>query len=133
MLSGSAAMKTFAAGPSMLGRSGRPGGIPSSSGLSIEDIRSLAALEASRLRDSHDRPARERRELLADLASRLRVLLSGLSGPEYASLHALVETLTSGDDLDMRWAEATRVLAEFAGDARAPQWQRHTRRAFWKR
>ena len=126
------AMKTFAAVPSTLSRSGLAREA-TSSGLSIEDVRGLAALEASRLRDEKDRPARERRDLLADLASRLRVLLSGLTDPVYAPLHALVEVLSGDADLESRWAEATRVLTEFGG-RRAPSGEsRRERRAFWKR
>jgi Ca-activated chloride channel family protein len=130
---GSAGMKTFAAVPSSVpgSRRVRRAGAPVSSGLSLEEARRLAAVEADRLREAADRPAYERREILADLASRLRVLLAGLDDPAYAPLHALVEQLTAGGDVDERWAEAGRVLAAFAGTpGPRPESQR---KPFWKR
>jgi Ca-activated chloride channel family protein len=117
-------MKTFAAVPSMM-VAGRGGGMPTSTPLSTQDMRRIAAVEAQRLRDGADRPAYQRREMLADLASRLGVLLRGQADPAYAPLHTLVAALEqavdttaapSGDgDLDTRWTEAIAVLTTFAG------------------
>jgi Ca-activated chloride channel family protein len=81
--------------------------------------RELAAIEAQRLRAATGRPDYERRELLADLASRLAALISHLASlgiPEaaYAPLRRLVERLHAGGDLESLWAEALRILDTFA-------------------
>jgi Ca-activated chloride channel family protein len=121
---------------------GRAGGMPTSTPLSIEDIRRIAAVEAQRLRDGADRPAYQRREMLADLASRLGVLLRGLTDPAYAPLRDLVSALEKSGgpaddngDLDVRWAEAIAVLAAFGGAAPAvpAQTPSRERKPFWKR
>lgn len=97
------------------------------------DVRGIIAVEATRLREAEDRPATERRELLADLASRLGVLLAGLHGPEFAPLHALVALLSGDDDLDTTWAEARRVLDGYAGStAPSPARGAASRIAFWR-
>jgi Ca-activated chloride channel homolog len=95
------------------------------------DVRDIIAVEARRLRDAEGLPAADRRDMLADLASRLRVLLAGLTGPEHAELHALVALLTAdGADVDTLWREARRVLdAHAAAEASTPP----ARIAFWKR
>ena len=135
MARGSSRMPTsFAAVPAVaaMGKATAPGNTP----LSITDTRRLAAVEAGRLRDAADRPDYERRDLLDDLASRLRVLLDGLTGDEYAPLRDLLPSLTADTGVDGRWAEALRVLTAFAGEeaaqtakaAEAPE-----RRPFWKR
>ncbi len=126
---------SFATVPSAMRRIGRTQAVPD--GPSVQDLRDVARLEAERLAEGRDRPAYERRDLLADLVSRLEVLLAGMTGPAYAPLHALLEYLKGDDDLDRRWDEARRVLADFAGTAApaakpaAPE--PHERRAFWKR
>jgi Ca-activated chloride channel family protein len=131
-------MKTFAAVPSMM-VAGSAGGTPTSTPVSIDDVRRIAAVEAQRLRDGTGRPAYERREMLADLASRLGVLLRGLTDPAYAPLHALVTALDEAGDagLDARWAEAIAVLTAFAGaasqDAGAAATPSRERKPFWKR
>jgi Ca-activated chloride channel family protein len=129
-------MKTFAAVPSMMA-TGRAGGMPTSTPLSIQDMRRIAAVEAQRLRDGADRPAYQRREMLADLASRLGVLLRGLTDPAYAPVRALVTALEADGDLDARWAEAIAVLTTFAGTpspAASPGGNRaRERKPFWKR
>ena len=128
------APKTFAAIPASISASGRNrrAVAPTSSGLSLDDMRQLAALEARRLREAAGRPAYERRDMLADLASRLGVLLDGLTDPVYAPLHALVVHLTAGDgELDARWAHTREVLeafGAFGGEQKEP-----ARKAFWKR
>jgi Ca-activated chloride channel homolog len=105
--------------------------VPVSPGSSIADVRWIAAVEAQRLRDGADAPTYRRREMLADLASRLGVLLRGLADPAYTPLRDLVATLGTDADLDARWSEAIAVLSAFAGDAgRAPA---RARKPFWKR
>jgi Ca-activated chloride channel family protein len=119
--------KTFAAIPSAASMA-RPAGAPTSSGLSLDEARRLVAVEAGRLREAAGRPRYEREEILADLASRLGVLLTGLTDEAYRPLRALLDELAKGQsDLDARWAEALRVLAEFGGSAAAE------RKPFWKR
>jgi Ca-activated chloride channel family protein len=102
----------------------------------LEAIREVAAIEARRLRESAGLPGYERRELLADLASRLTVLIGqpgapGTPEPAYASLRRLATTLDAGGDLETLWAEAVRVLEAFAADATAAETDR--RNTFWKR
>jgi Ca-activated chloride channel family protein len=89
-----------------------------------DDIRDLLAVEARRLAEAEDRPAYERRDLLADLASRLRVLLEGQTDPGYEQLRALVGTLTGDGDLEEKWKAARQALDGFG---------KHERKAFWKR
>ena len=122
----------FAAVPPLLRRTGRAGPLPQA-GPSIEDIRELMALEARRLTEGQGRLAYERRDMLADLVSRLKVLLDGRTDPAYAPLRALLEHLAGGDGLDARWAEAVRVLTAFAGGTGKPGPGPRDRRAFWKR
>jgi len=125
----SRAPKPFAAVPASVARAGRR---PKVAGhahdtLSPQDIRDLARVEAERLRADQNRPRYERRDVLADLMSRLKVLVGGSSEPEYAPLRALIAYLAGDADLDARWAEARRVLTEFAGGAGGEP------KAFWKR
>jgi Ca-activated chloride channel family protein len=138
--------KTFAAVPGMVG-----GGAAraTSSGLSIEDIRKLAAVEARRLRDGTDLPAYERREMLSDLASRLSVLVEGQTDTRYDTLRDLAARIGDDRDLEVRWSEAIAVLEAFGGPAPAgpgfsapsvgpgagssPAPTEPGRRAFWKR
>ena len=82
--------------------------------ISADELRRLARLEADRLRAAQDRPEYERRELLADLVSRLEVLLAGVPGNPYPDLTALVERLKIDGPLDAKWAEALRTLSDFA-------------------
>jgi Ca-activated chloride channel family protein len=127
-------MKTFAAVPSMMA-TGRGGGMPTSTPLSTEDMRRITAVEGQRLRDGANRPAYQRREMLADLASRLGVLLRGLTDPAYAPLRDLVAALEkdgAAGDLEARWAEAIAVLTAFGGSSPAPTPSRE-RKPFWKR
>jgi Ca-activated chloride channel family protein len=98
-----------------------PGGSP----LTLADLTAIVTVEATRLREAEGRPAPERRDLLADLASRLGALLEGREDAELKGLHALVERLKAGGDLAEQWALARRTLDGFAP---APE-----RKAFWKR
>jgi len=117
----------FAAVPAgMVRGSSRKMAPPTSSGLTLQDLTALVTVEARRLRDAGNRPVAERRDLLADLATRLAAVLEGMTGPEVQPLHDLVARLREQDDVDARWAEARRVLDGF-GPAE-PQ-----RKAFWKR
>jgi Ca-activated chloride channel family protein len=95
----------------------------------VADLRELARVEAERLTANRGRPRFERRAMLSDLSARLKVLLGDRAEPELAPLRALLEYLAGGDDLETRWAEAHRVLAEFGGGDRP----RRDRSAFWKR
>ncbi|WP_434443916.1 VIT domain-containing protein [Lentzea sp. E54] len=92
------------------------------------DLREIAATEVRRLEQDAQRPAWERRDLLADLASRLGTLVAGRQGPAYEPLHRLVAELTAGGDVDQLWARAQQVLREFAEEAPAPD----RRRRFWR-
>ncbi|GIF07963.1 VIT domain-containing protein [Actinoplanes siamensis] len=99
------------------------------SGVPLADVRELATVEAGRLRDAADRPGYERRDLLEDLASRLTVLLTTLTGDEFAPLRELVTLLGGDASLDEKWSAALRVLTGF-GAAEVP---RPAAKPFWKR
>ncbi|MFI7542555.1 VIT domain-containing protein [Actinoplanes sp. NPDC049599] len=98
-----------------------PGGSP----LTLADLTAIVAVEATRLREAEGRPARERRDLLADLASRLGALLEGRDDAELKALRDLVARLTADGGLPEKWALARETLDGFAP---APH-----RKAFWKR
>jgi Ca-activated chloride channel family protein len=88
----------------------------------LPDLRAVAAEEAQRLRDAAGLAEYERRELLEDLGSRLAVLAR--SGPLHELAQALRPEALAGRPLDEIWAEALRVLDEYAG--REPK-----RKRFW--
>jgi Ca-activated chloride channel family protein len=104
--------------------------------LALAQARSLAAEEARRLRSAAAAPEYERRELLADLGTRLVALFrqldaAGVDGKPLASLRELAAALAGDDvatlpveDLEALWARALTVLEEFGGVAK--------RKAFWK-
>ncbi|MFD5829777.1 VIT domain-containing protein [Lentzea sp. NPDC060358] len=92
------------------------------------ELRAIAAVEVRRLDEAAARPAWERRDLLADLASRLGILVAGRQGQGYDALHGLVRDITAGGDVDELWARARKVLAEFAGEPAAPE----RRKRFWR-
>ncbi|GAA3338081.1 VIT domain-containing protein [Amorphoplanes nipponensis] len=98
---------------------------PGSSPLTVADLTAIVAVEAERLRAAEGWPARERRDLLADLASRLGALLEGRDDAELKALRHLVDRLRADGSLPEKWALARETLAAFAP---APQ-----RKAFWKR
>ncbi|HEU4350058.1 MAG TPA: VIT domain-containing protein [Actinoplanes sp.] len=102
---------------------------PEGSGRPAVDLREIARIEAERLREGATLPRYERRAMLDDLAARIRVLLDGQTDPAYRPLLALIEFLARETDLETRWAEARRVLTEFAGGTG----ERPGRKAFWKR
>lgn len=67
----------------------------------------------------------ERRDWLADLATRLTALLrsqthSGVPGSEFAELQRLVDAIEAVEPLETVWAEALRVLEAFAEGRRLP-------------
>jgi Ca-activated chloride channel family protein len=122
------------------GRRGRPVptvGAPAVHGVPVDltAVRQLAADELTRLRATPpDRPAYERRDLLADLASRLRAMVRDLGNrrvPEqaYTPLRELAAAIEAGGDVDALWARALGVLEAFSAGT-APQ---QPRGAFWKR
>ncbi len=87
----------------------------------------LARLRAGRV----GLPGYERRELLADLATRLRALLAFLRGRGVDDaltrpVRELVEAIEAGGDVDALWDRAVSALEDFL-TGKAP------RRAFWKR
>jgi Ca-activated chloride channel family protein len=89
------------------------------------DLREIAVLEAQRLEKEAGRPAWERRDLLADLASRLGILVATRQEPLYEPLRRLVEELNTGGDVDQLWARALQVLREFAA-------VKERRKSFWR-
>jgi Ca-activated chloride channel family protein len=105
--------RTFAAAPAMIpaGQSVAYG----SGDLTLDDVRTLAATEARRLHEAEGAEPYERRELLEDLASRLAVLLSALTAPQFTPLHDLVTLLTGDAPLDTKWAAAVSTLTAFTG------------------
>ncbi|MET8154338.1 VIT domain-containing protein [Actinoplanes sp. NPDC049668] len=117
----------FAAMPAGLAAPGRPGRAAArkSAGPTVTDLGAVVEVEAGRLRDAEGRPARERRDLLADLASRLGALLEGVPGDELKGLRDLVERLRAGGGLEEKWALARATLEAFAPPP--------ARKAFWKR
>lgn len=81
--------------------------------------------EWRRMRDIAPLGDFERRDWLADLATRLTALLrsliySGVAGSEFADLQRLVDHIEAGGPLDAVWAEALRVLEAFAEGRRLP-------------
>lgn len=103
----------FAAGPAMAPR-GRAAAYAGGE-LSIDEVRTLAATEAQRLRDASGAEPWARRELLEDLASRLAVLIAALTGPEFTSLHGLVTLLNGDAALEAKWTAALDTLTAFGG------------------
>jgi hypothetical protein len=77
--------------------------------------------EARWLREAGPLNDNERRELLADLGSRLHDLQRLLSADRvptgvYSTLTALAAVIDASDDVDRLWDEALRVLDDFASD-----------------
>jgi Ca-activated chloride channel family protein len=85
----------------------------------IAALREVARLEATRLTEAGDLPEHERREVLADLVSRLGSLLQGTTAAAYEPLRSLLQQLRGGGDVADLWAAAVRVLTQF-GSASAP-------------
>jgi Ca-activated chloride channel family protein len=119
--------KPFAQMPAGLQTAGRSGKMaaPGSSPLTLADLTAIVAIEANRLREAEGRSALERRDLLADLASRLGALLEGRDDAELKALRDLVDRLKADGGLPAKWALARETLESFS-----PPTQR---KAFWKR
>lgn len=92
------------------------------------DLHEVVAREVQRLEQDAALPAWERRDLLADLASRLGTLIAGRQGPAYTPVHGLVAEIAAGGDVDELWARALEVLREFVAGQAEPQ----RRRRFWR-
>ncbi|WP_430787481.1 VIT domain-containing protein [Actinoplanes sp. G11-F43] len=102
------------------------GSAPNGGGQVTDELRELAAVEVSRLREATNQPAMDRRDLLDDLASRLAVLLEPVTDSAADPVRELVGILRGDTGLDDRWATAIRVLEEFAAARPAKK------RPFWK-
>jgi hypothetical protein len=77
--------------------------------------------EARWLREAGPLNDDERRELLADLGSRLHDLQRHFSASKvpagvYSTLTALAAVIDASDDVDRLWDEVLRVLDDFVGD-----------------
>jgi hypothetical protein len=99
----------------------------------LDAAREQAGDELRRLHEAAGRPAHERWELLADLASRLHALVRhlsqrGIAPAAYAPLGDLAARLDAGGELESLWTRAVEVLAELTGES-----QPRSRRPFWKR
>jgi Ca-activated chloride channel family protein len=97
--------------------------------------REQARDEARRLRKAGPLTDVERRELLADLATRLTAMMRDLTAwgvprSAFSSLRALVIAVQAGGPVGPVWDEALRVLDDFAAGT---GYQEKNRRAFWKR
>lgn len=97
------------------------------SGGEIDAAREQVRDEWRRMRDAGPLTDYERREWLADLATRLTALLrsladSGVSGSEFAELQTLVDAIEADGPVDPVWDEAVRVLEAFAEGGRLPFW-----------
>jgi Ca-activated chloride channel family protein len=131
------AARGFAAAPAMMRASKMA--TYGSAAPSLDEVRSLAATEVQRLQDATGAAAYERRELLEDLASRLSVLVTGLTEPEFAPLHDLVTVLEGDAGLEEKWAAAVETLTAFAGNdsgghrGDGEDNPEQTRKPFWKR
>ncbi|MET9225857.1 VIT domain-containing protein [Lentzea sp. NPDC003310] len=92
------------------------------------DLRDVVTREIQRLEQDAALPEWERRDLLADLASRLGILVGARTGAGHDRLRGLLAEITAGGDVDRLWARALEVLREFVGDAPEPE----RRRRFWR-
>jgi Ca-activated chloride channel family protein len=95
--------------------------------------REQARAEARRLREAGQLADYERRDLLADLASRLKALVqhlaaAGVPSSECSLLTALIASLEGGGALESLWDQAVRTLDGFAAGKSSMK-----RRPFWKR
>ena len=109
-----------------------PSAVPAPS--EVDSARDQVAEELSRLREATGQPDYERRELLADLASRLHALVRhlgerGVDETGYAQLGDLAAAIDAGGDLDALWTRAISVLERFSGVHGGAD----RSRSFWKR
>ncbi|SDF75000.1 Ca-activated chloride channel family protein [Lentzea fradiae] len=118
------------------GRMPVPAPVPAPVPDGLAQLREIAAVEARRLDEAAARPVWERRDLLADLASRLGILVG--QDPTCEPLRRLVAELTeltADGDVDRLWARARQVLGEFASSAAAeekPVAGERRKRRFWR-
>ena len=88
--------------------------------------------EVRRMRKAGALSDYEKREWLADLATRLSALVCHLkdldvASSAFAALKKLVKAIRAGGSVDQLWDRAVKVLDEFAAGAAKPK-----RRPFWK-
>lgn len=103
------------------------------------EARRQVAAELRRLRDAAPAGPAERQDLLADLGTRLAVLVAVLPAADVGPLADLVARLRACDSdrpptgtaLDRLWSDTLLVLTTFVGDS-APD-ATPSRREFWKR
>ncbi len=98
----------------------------------MTELREIVALEVRRLDEAAGKPGWERRDLLADLASRLGILVAGRRDAASEPLRRLVGELTADGDVDLLWARAREVLEEFAGKPAGKPAAQERRRSFWR-
>jgi Ca-activated chloride channel family protein len=112
---------TFAAVPSTV-RAPSPSGSQTYS----FDIQDLLKREAQRLADGEDGSPMQRRDLLADLASRLATLITHQSDPRLEPLRDLIALLNGPGDVAVKWPAARQALAEIlrGQPGRKPFWKR---------
>ena len=85
----------------------------------LTEARELVSEELVRLRiDPAGLPGYQRKEMLADLASRLRAMLAhlrsrGVPDETTAPVRDLVTAIEAGGDVDALWQQAVRVLDAF--------------------
>jgi Ca-activated chloride channel family protein len=104
-------------------------------------VRSQAASEARALRAAAGAPEYERRELLADLGTRLEAIVRGTASAGLPSVRRLLEELVddrplalSTEEFEQLWQLTLRVLAELAGgNGPGRPGTKPDRKAFWKR
>ena len=98
-----------------------------------DPLPAIMEMEGRRLREADGQPAHMRRQLLADLATRLHALLADRTDPAVEPLRALLARLTSAaldtDDLDGLWLATRNALDDFVRRTPAAT----SRTTFWKR
>ena len=88
----------------------------------LPEARQQAGQEVRRMKKAGLLDDYERREWLADLATRLTALIGHLAGcgvepPRLSALQQVLDAITAGGDVDRIWDEVLRVLEEFAAGA----------------
>ncbi len=88
----------------------------------LPEARQQVGQEVRRMKKAGSLDDYERREWLADLATRLTALIGHLAGcgvepPRLSALQQVLDAITAGGDVDRIWDEVLRVLEEFAAGA----------------
>ncbi|GAA0814111.1 VIT domain-containing protein [Spirilliplanes yamanashiensis] len=105
-----------------------------------DSLRQIVALEADRLRAAAGQGVAEKRRLVADLLSRLTVLLGtpGQGADDSPVVRAL-ELMRRSGEIEANWPEIIRLLDEYAGTgqspatpAQPPAGEGKRRGAFWR-